>query len=337
MKKKPSNRPLNLKEASKRFGQQKQTRLPPPAVIPPRKTIPVRILSLDDVASISTRPIPPFIPDGVSVSAIPHVTQESHPVAPAIRKGINPGVVFWGESRRTFQDRNYPWRAIGRIDTPLGFGTAYLVGPRHIATASHVIEYTETGAGFIRFRPGFNRDMADGTRGEALEDVFAEEVTIFRRLNGRQPIPFEDVSADMAICVLERRVGDSLGWLGSRVYDDDWDDESHWSNVGYPGCPKKHPDPCVSDGNRPFFDFDAPFKSLNEKDLGLGTIIRCEGDITEGHSGGPVFGFWNDGPYSIGIYSGSGTIPDVDEDQGNFLAGGELMVKLVKQVRQDRP
>ncbi len=302
-----SERPPSITEAAKflRPGVA-QYRLPT-RKRSPTKSIPVHLFGRKNVKGIATQPITPSIPGDVPWSPVPQRMRGS-----------------------TFADRGYPWCAIGRVDTPVGHGTGCLVGPRHLLTASHLVKWLpDNRAGSIRFRPAFNSDQADADVGEASDDVFATAVTVYKKIEVGSPpgIANGDVSADMALCILERRVGDELGWLGTRVYDDESDDESHWANVGYPSCQP-------NDGLRPIYDSGAPLES---QDCGLGTVIRCAGAMASGHSGGSVFAFWPDGPYSIGVYSSSGTIGEISDARGHFLAGGELLVRLVRKMREDFP
>ena len=272
----------------------------------PDKSIPVHAFGAKHVAAIPTHPVTPSNPEDATYSAIPKRMRGA-----------------------TFADRGYPWGAIGRVDTPRGHGTGCLVGPRHLLTASHLVKWhPDNRAASIRFRPGFNNDLS-GER----EDVCATSVTVYKKIEVGSPLGIAngDVSADMALCLLERRVGDELGWLGTRVYDDESDDESHWANVGYPSDPQKH------EGMRPIYDSDVTVQPHHSRQLGLGTIIRCKGEMVPGHSGGSVFAFWPDGPYSIGVYSSSGTIGELSDEPGNFLAGGKLLVQLVRKMREDFP
>jgi hypothetical protein len=40
---------------------------------------------------------------------------------------------------------------------------------------------------------------------------------------------------DYVVIVLDTRLGDVCGWMGSRTYSDDWDGGKYWRHVGYPG------------------------------------------------------------------------------------------------------
>jgi hypothetical protein len=41
-----------------------------------------------------------------------------------------------------------------------------------------------------------------------------------------------------------------------------------------------------------------------------------------GQSGSPIFGFWSDGPYAVGVVSGEG-------DDYNYISGGSLLASIV--------
>ena len=300
-----AQQPSSITEAAKLLRPGVAQYRPPERKRARDKSIPVHLFGRKHVASIPTLPIPPSNPEDTPWCVIPK------------RLG-----------GATFADRSYPWGAIGRVDTPVGHGTGCLVGPRHLLTASHLVKWmADNRAGSIRFRPGFNGDLP----GE-VDEVCAASVTVYKKIEVGSPpgIANGDVSADMALCLLEQRVGDELGWLGTRVYDDESDDESHWANVGYPSSPKQA-------GERPLYDSGVPYRSLESQERGLGTIIRCAGTLTQGHSGGSVFAFWPDGPYSIGVYSSSGTIEEISDEPGHFLAGGKLLVQLVRKMRNDFP
>ena len=53
-------------------------------------------------------------------------------------------------------------------------------------------------------------------------------------------------------------------------------------------------------------------------------------DLTEAHSGGPVFGWWDNGPYIVGVVCGQG--------QGrNWISGGTSMVRLIQDALAQTP
>jgi hypothetical protein len=105
--------------------------------------------------------------------------------------------------------------------------------------------------------------------------------------------------------------------MGTRTYNSSWDDEPYWWNIGYPGM--------VGSGIRPTFQRNA---RLNEPwyDLGPARSMSTRADLTPGNSGGPMFGFWNDGPYVVAVAS-------AEAPAENWCAGGSWLTNLVNHAR----
>jgi V8-like Glu-specific endopeptidase len=276
------------------------------------------------------------IPKGVKRTMRPRGIRTTgfRPAMPEKRNRITPGVVFFDplDDRKPYMDRNYPWRAIGRVDTPAGIGTGFLVGPRHMMTASHVIKWNgDANTGFVQFRAGYNRDFESAGQPLFTMEAFAERVLFFKQVDGSRPIFAKESAWDFVVCVMDKKIGDELGYFGAIEYDDDWDDENFWGNAGYP----------LNLGRTevPFFQ-DKPFCVLDEydgDDVGDGILLRAEGDFTEGQSGSPVFATFNGDIKAIGLFSGGGTFPELSDDQGNFLPAGENFVRLIKEARNNHP
>jgi hypothetical protein len=49
--------------------------------------------------------------------------------------------VFTPDERYTFNDTASPWCTVGRVDTAGGWATGGMIGPRHILTCSHAIQW----------------------------------------------------------------------------------------------------------------------------------------------------------------------------------------------------
>jgi V8-like Glu-specific endopeptidase len=54
---------------------------------------------------------------------------------------VDPLVVWGADDRRIYNDTRYPWGCVCRILTNGGRGSGVLVGPRHVLTASHVVNW----------------------------------------------------------------------------------------------------------------------------------------------------------------------------------------------------
>jgi len=101
---------------------------------------------------------------------------------------------------------------------------------------------------------------------------------------------------DTAVLRLDDRLGDSLGYFGAVPYDDDWNDANYWTLVGYPGM--------VASGEQPSIQGGISFHDDDEDSNDYGTAMELESqtaDATEGDSGGPMYAFWDDGPYIVAV------------------------------------
>src|SRR3546814_5933972 len=83
-------------------------------------------------------------------------------------------------------------------------------------------------AGWVRFRPSF----FDGNA--PFGEAWATRWYAFRKVTG-PTIDSAEAREDYVVLVLDRRIGETCGWLGSRTYSDSWDGGSYWRHIGYPG------------------------------------------------------------------------------------------------------
>jgi hypothetical protein len=134
----------------------------------------------------------------------------------------------------------------------------------------------------------------------------------------------------MAILRLSEPLGDWLGYFGARVYNDSWEDEAYWELWGYPSD--------ILYGERP--TYQAGIAVIDDDSDGNAIEIEHLGDTFGGSSGGPLFGYWDDGPYVIGTHSGytynPGTL-GIGYEDNNLAAGGNALVDLINSARTDWP
>jgi V8-like Glu-specific endopeptidase len=226
-----------------------------------------------------------------------------------LRRGneMEPLFIFPPDGRFVYKDTNYPWRCVGRVVSGGKIGSGVLIGPRHVLTASHVMNWSNLSV-------LFTADLFDNTN---QGSSFATKVWHYDKLTN---INTDNVEQDYVVAVLATALGSTLGWLGSREYYDDWDGEPFWSSIGYASD--------MGGQDRPVFQDDV---ILEEEDGGdMMAMTTTNGDFVPMQSGSAVFSWWSGEPYAIGVVSSQG--------QGmNWISGGEAMVDLVKTARNEDP
>jgi V8-like Glu-specific endopeptidase len=225
--------------------------------------------------------------------------------------------IFGADDRYTFRDTAYPWCTAGRVTSPLGWASGVMVGPRHLLTCSHIVQWLPgNSAGWIRFAPA----SYDGN--EPFGAAWGTRIYWEGRKVFGPSISRDEAQHDYVCVVLDRTIGNLTGWMGSRSWSDSWDGGTYWSHIGYPGD---------LGGLRPSFQngiaLDGSFW-----DREVHTRIFHKADVWPGQSGGPFFGWW----------SGE-TGPRVVADQSahnpseNIASGGAHMVNCIIRARDAHP
>jgi V8-like Glu-specific endopeptidase len=263
-------------------------------------------------------------PDHLALQPLPQALPRSLQVQPYFQ-GVKPDTdrkfgnqattVFPPENRRVFADTRYPWSTCGRADSPLGQGSGAMVGPRHLLTVSHLIQWNSDGtAGWVRFRPAFFAPS------EPFGDAWAVRTYFKYKVQG-PTIDFVEGMFDYVVCVLNRRIGDWTGWLGGKGYTDGWDGGAYWSHVGYPGD--------LTSGNRPTFQGGISLDGVWWEPDSHEAMSHL-GDVWPGQSGGPFFGWWGGWPYAVAVQSSQNS-------SENNASGGQDLVDLILRARSDYP
>jgi V8-like Glu-specific endopeptidase len=225
---------------------------------------------------------------------------------------LDPLIIFPPEGRRSYDDRTYPWRCVCSVASGSRGGCGVLIGPRHVLTASHVIDWQANVASVSLVQGGALLGAAGATHFMAYEKI--------------SDVTYNNADDDYAVIILNARLGDSFGMFGCKTYDSDWDNETaNWMNIAY----------------APDFTSSTPvFQTgffLDEDDFDLGggrMLISKTVDFVKGMSGSVVFGLWSDGPYAVGVASaGSSSV------FGNYnaVAAGSNLTRLVNKARADFP
>jgi V8-like Glu-specific endopeptidase len=236
--------------------------------------------------------------------------------------------VYPPDDRQVYWPAAYPWRCIGRVFTWSTWGSpswswsgaGVLVGPRHVLTAGHVCPWGSESWGML-FVPGY----WDGS--SALGAGAQSWTEHYRGWNTGDQVAANDI----AVMKLYDPIGSWLGWMGTKVYDGDWEGGNYWTLAGYPGL--------IAGASRPSRQSGIPV--LDDDEDGSAMELEHHGDSSPGDSGGPFFGFWDDGPYAVGTVSGGETISGgflgIGDEDNNISAGGEALVDLVLWAQQNWP
>lgn len=237
--------------------------------------------------------------------------------------------VYPPDERAVYFPNSYPWRCIGRIFTWTNWaggggwnwwGSGVLVGPRHVLTAGHVCPWG-SGSWAMKFVPSYwNGSPALGPGAQSW-------TSDYRGWNTSDTVAAHDI----AVLRLYDPIGPWLGWMGTKVYDSGWNGGPYWTLAGYPGA--------IAGGERPSSQSGIPV--LDNDGDGDAQEIEHHGSATGGDSGGPFFGFWNDGPYAVGTTSGgeaiTGGIFGWGDEDNNIEAAGAAMVDLVIWAQSNWP
>jgi V8-like Glu-specific endopeptidase len=231
------------------------------------------------------------------------------------KQGNQATTIFPPDNRTVFHDTAYPWCTCGRVDSPLGQGSGVMIGPRHLLTVSHVIQWNGDGtAGWVRFRPAFFSPSAP------FGDAWAVRTYFKHKVSG-PTIDWVEGMYDYVCIVLDRYIGNWTGWMGSKGYTDSWDGGAYWSHIGYPGD--------LTGGNRPTFQSSISLDGVWWEPDSHEAMANWA-DVWPGQSGGPFFGWWGGWPYAVGVQSSQNS-------EQNNASGGQDMVDLIIRARSEYP
>ena len=103
-----------------------------------------------------------------------------------------------------------------------------------------------------------------------------------------------DVEEDFVVLVLEQRLGDLCGWMGTRGYYQGWDGLAVWDHIGYPAD--------LTGGQRPTFQESVAIDSTVPPTILVPVVwgdedLQQRADIWPGQSGGPFFPWFDSEPW----------------------------------------
>lgn len=257
-----------------------------------------------------------YVPDHLGFNATPVERVKSYQtIRRAVTRRHVATTIFGADNRLVFRDTTYPWSTIGLVQTNRGSGSGVMIGPRHLLTVSHVIDWTAPdgyAADWVRFTPSYY----DG--GAPFGEAYGVHIYWYVKEDGDGFISSTEGKHDYVVVVLDRRLGETTGWMGGRGYDDDWDSLAAWSHMGYPGD--------LNSGQRP--SWQGGF-TMDGTDAAAQEILH-KADIFPGQSGGPMFGFWagDVGPRAVAVQSW-------EASSNNGASGSMDMRDLVALARTD--
>lgn len=223
--------------------------------------------------------------------------------------------IFGTDNRRVYYSTAYPWRCVGRVESPLGFASGVMIGPRHLLTCSHIIDWRSNNTtGWLKFTPMYYNGSAPYGSAWAIRTYYKYKVA-------GPTIDSTEIQYDYVVVVLDRYIGNSTGWMGSKSYSDSWDGGAYWTHAGYPADLTGTQRPTYQTG----IALDGDFWSADDNES-----MSHKADVWPGQSGGPFWGYWNGLPYAVATQS-------AHNSNDNFASGGSDLVNLVIRARNEYP
>ena len=318
-----------LKPADVKIAFERQLTSPKPGVRvfpdPIKGTLVDRPAKSSAVAADLDKKLEGFVPDHLAFNPHAPALEERFqrkaffdPAAPLKKGQFMATTIFPPDQRRVFSDTSFPWCTVGRVDVTGGTGSGALVGPRHLLCASHMMTWnSDNTVNQVTFTPSyFDGNAPFGNSG--IIHWYAFRKVVGPILSG------DDCQQDYVVLVLNNRLGDTCGWMGTRGYSDSWNGQTAWSHIGYPGD--------LTGAARPTFQGSIAINSTAGSDDPTDESLLQQADVWPGQSGGPFFGWWSGEawPRVTGVQS-------AQNSSTNLAGGGNDIPILVNQARNDFP
>lgn len=229
--------------------------------------------------------------------------------------------VFSPDTRYVFRDTSFPWCTTGRVETPAGIGSGTMIGRNLLLTASHCIDWGTNSVGWVKFTPSYYNGSAPFGISWGTRVVYWN-----RAIGGLSDF---ETAFDYVVVVLDRNMGNLTGYAGYRTYSPSWNNGNFWQTIGYPGD--------LTGTERPaFFGGGAIWNTSSHSTSGRqGLVLGHFMDITGGHSGGPVWGWWGNEPWPrvVGVQSAESNTPGPSTAGDNEAGGGDALSALISWAR----
>lgn len=286
-----------------------------------RPRLAIERLSKDLIKSDTQVEVQGFVPDHLALKFRPELIRN---LGQKLREDEDrPANVFAPDSRYVFQDTAFPWCTTGRVETEDGIGTGTMIGRRLMLTASHCINWGTDSVGWIKFTPSYyNGDAPFGI-------AWGTRVIYWNKAEGG--LTDFETAFDYVVVVLDRDMGDLTGYAGYRSYSSSWNSGNYWQHIGYPGD--------FTGTQRPVFVGGGAISSTQSQNTSgqEGLVLGHFMDITGGHSGGPVWGWWGDEPWPrvVGVQSAEANTPAFTTSGDNEAGGGNALSALITYARNN--
>jgi V8-like Glu-specific endopeptidase len=272
------------------------------------------------------RPSSGLRPAHLALKFAPKLVEKAAPRK--IRKGRGiPNSVFAPDTRFIFQDTSFPWCTTGRVETAGGTCTGTMIGRRLMVTGSHCMQWTGTGAGWVKFTPSYYNGAAP------FGVAWGTRVIYWLRADGSDGLSNTETAFDYVLIVLDRNMGDLTGYVGYRTYSSSWNNGNYWQQIGYPGD--------LTGAQRPAFFSPGAITSTESRSTSgqTGYVLGNFIDTSGGHSGGPYWGWWGSEPWPrlIGTDSTSPSTPGTGTSGDNEAGGGPALSNLITYARNNYP
>jgi V8-like Glu-specific endopeptidase len=261
-----------------------------------------------------------FCPEHLDVDYTPHLESKKNRKPKFIDRDtfmVQPGskTIFGPDQRVVYNSTAYPWGCVGRVETALGVGSGAMVGPRHLLTCCHIIDFRVDGTtGWIKFTPMYYSGSAPFGSANGIKTYYKYKVA-------GPTLDATESQYDYSVVVLDKTIGTSTGWMGTKAYSDSWDGSAVWTHAGYPMD--------LTGAQRPIYqtgialDGDSSLPDTHES-------MNHQGDVWPGQSGGPFWGYWSGTPYVVATQSGQTAT-------SNSASGGSDLLDLVNKARAEFP
>lgn len=277
-------------------------------------------------------------PDGVTVPKLDGASKDAVLAEAVARGGPDYYVIPDAELLQ------YPWSCIGRLEAaPKGSnnfqlaGTATLVGPNMIVTASHIFSVRPPNEWNFKFVPAYKSGPRPRDPNNGLHlSAYLTGRMLTGKPNGDHANNNQVVGWDFVICELSARLGDHWGYITVHYGGRDFYKDYRWTSVGYPlGMggeePIRFPGIDISDVD----DDSYSTKEIETDDYNYDTFFPGDQDFAPGWSGGPLLGVVNNAWWLVGVMSGREPDGVLDFVDGvNVFAGGKRLGDIYAQAYQ---